>query len=93
MAKSKGKHVSDKEQYAAYSAQSRRSKNRQARLARHLKAHPEDGIAIAAAKTDGSQKSNPVTKGNYPEQKYFLYDGAGMKTLVTSVTPNFKATK
>jgi hypothetical protein len=93
MASRKGQHKSDKEQYNAYATLLKRSKNRKARLARHLKAHPEDTQAKTALGTDGKQKANAHVKGNYPEQKFYLYDGAGRKTEVISVEPATKASK
>ena len=77
MSKSKGKHVSDKEQYASYSQQLKRIKNRKAKLARHLKKHPEDTQAVAAAKTDGTQRDKSSTKKAYPAAKFTLRNEAG----------------
>ena len=49
-AKRKGQHNSDKEQYGAYKAQARYSKNKRAKLERHLKKYPEDAQAAEALK-------------------------------------------
>lgn len=83
-------HKSDKEQYNAYATLLKRAKNRKTRLARHLKKHPEDTQALTALGTDGTQKVNPSTKGNFPDEKFYLYDGAGRKTCVSTIEPTTK---
>ena len=93
MAKRKGKHVSDSEQYNAYSAGLKRIKNRKARLARHLKKHPNDAQAVDATKVEGKQRDKSGTKGNYPEQKFYLFDKAGNKILIGSFEPAFRGKK
>lgn len=62
----KGQHKSDKEQYSSYKTLDKRQKNRQARLERHAKKHPNDAQAQNAAEVK-PYKSKPHTKGNYPE--------------------------
>lgn len=89
----KGQHKSDKEQYAAYAAGLKRIKNRAARLARHLKKHPEDVQAVTAAGHDGKQKQDAAVKGHYPSKRFYLYDGAGMKTLLNTVEPTIRGKK
>ena len=80
----KGTHKSDKEQYVAYASLLKRISNRKAKLARHMKAHPNDGQAEAAAGTDGKQKQKSGNKGHFPAKKYFVYNLAGHKQLVAS---------
>lgn len=77
MAKVKGKHLSDKAQYGEYSVGLKRIKNRKARLAKHMKAHPNDIQAEKASKTDGTQRNTPGVKGNYPEANNHLRDASG----------------
>ncbi len=93
MAKSKGKHVSDKEQYNAYSTQLRRIKNRKARLARHLKNHPNDNQAVVAAKVEGNQKQSSGVKGHFPARKDILRDGAGNLIEMSNYEPVRKEKK
>ena len=91
MAKQKGQHKSDKEQYGAYSTQFKRIKNRKAKLARHLKKFPNDEQALAASKTEGTQRSKSHTKGNYPAPNdTIIVDKAGTKATVGSFDPYVK---
>jgi len=71
MAKRKGLHKSDKEQYAAYNSKQSREKNRLARAKRHAKNHPNDKQSAAKVK-DHRSKAN--VKGNFPEAKWKLRD-------------------
>lgn len=50
MAKQKGQHLSDKNQYSNYKSQGRYLKNKRAKLERHIKNHPEDVNAQEALK-------------------------------------------
>lgn len=86
MAKVKGKHVSDKAQYAGYAAQLKRDKNRKARLARHLKNHPNDAQTASAEGTSGTYRSKSHTKGNFPKSKDFVVVN-GQKVVLGSVEP------
>ena len=86
----KGQHKSDKEQYSAYSTLSKRINNRKAKLARHMKKHPNDAQTEAAAKTDGTQRQKSHVKGHFPEQKDILINSAGHKQLVGSFDPFIK---
>ena len=88
MAKQKGNHNSDKEQYAAYKAMSKRSVNRRAALARHMKKHPNDEVALTASKQDGEQRSKPNVKGNFPAKSDYVYHaGTGAKIAFGPLTP------
>lgn len=57
MAKLKGNHVSKKNQATAYKALMKAGKNKAKKLARHLKAHPND------AQAEGAVKSAPQYTG------------------------------
>lgn len=59
MAKRKGEHRSDKEQYAAYKTQGRYLKNKKAKLERHIKNNPDDVQAQEALK---NIKSDTIRK-------------------------------
>lgn len=74
-----------KGQYALYSSESRLQKNREAKRARHAKRHPNDTESLARA--GSSVRKAPRSNGNYPEQKVYVYDGAGRKTLMPSFVP------
>lgn len=93
MASRKGQHKSDKEQYTAYASLLKRIANRKARLARHLKQHPNDAQALTASSVEGSPREKATTKGNFPAKKYFVYDGAGQKTLIGSFDPTTRDNK
>lgn len=69
MAKRKGLHKSDKEQYNAYEAKGSKEANRKAKLARHAKKHPNDKQAEKASLKVKDYKNKPNTKGNYPAKK------------------------
>lgn len=58
------KSKSKKEQHGAYKAQSRYTKNRKAKLERHLKKHPEDVAAQKALDNVGSdpRREKPKSK-------------------------------
>lgn len=91
MAKNKGLHKSDKEQYGAYASQLKRIKNRKVKLARHLIKFPNDEQALRASKTEGTQRTKPHTKGNYPAPvDTVTIDKAGTKELVGSFDPFIK---
>lgn len=85
MAKQKSRK--GKGSYKEYAADNRMQKNRARKLARHLKAHPNDEQAAKAPAT-GTQRS-AAGKNGYPAQKFYSYDGAGRKTLMPSFTPVF----
>lgn len=51
MGKSKGKHESDKQQYAGYKAGMHYAKNKKAKLERHIKKFPNDEQAALALKS------------------------------------------
>lgn len=57
-------------------------KNRERRLARHLKAHPNDVQSKDGFK--GTARSKPKSKGNFPEAKVWIVDEAGNKELFVS---------
>lgn len=59
MAKRKGAHKSDNEQYAAYKASARYSANKKAKLERHIKRFPNDEKAKEAL---ASVKASPTRK-------------------------------
>ena len=69
----KGQHKSDKEQYAGYKTLDKRQKNREAKLARHAKKHPNDKQS-ASAKEVKPYKVKPHTKGNFPDATAKLHD-------------------
>lgn len=57
-------------------------KNRERRLARHLKAHPND---VQSKKGfTATPRSKPKSKGNFPESKTWIRDAAGNKELFVS---------
>lgn len=74
MAKRKGQHKSDKEQYTAYKATSRREVNRKARLERHMKKHPNDVQTGAQVGKPSTFRSKPNVKGNFEPQKSKIHD-------------------
>lgn len=78
MAKAPKKAVEAKVDTKAMSTQ----KNRERRLARHLKAHPAD--AQSKEEFKGTQRSKPKTKGNFPEAKVWFINGAGRKEQFVS---------
>ena len=57
--------------------ESKTAQNRKARLARHLKKHPNDAQAVLAQKKDKAPRKASKTKGNFPEQKYPVRDESG----------------
>lgn len=57
-------------------------KNRERRLARHMKAHPNDEQSAKGFK--GTARAKPKTKGNYPDQKVWLVNEAGHKEQFVS---------
>tara|TARA_Y100001973_G_C5037518_1_gene251156 strand:- start:395 stop:670 length:276 start_codon:yes stop_codon:yes gene_type:complete len=85
MAKQKSRK--GKGSYAAYATEDRMQKNRARKLARHLKAHPNDEQAAKAPAVGTKRK--PAGKNGHPAQKFYSYDGAGRKTLMPSFTPAF----
>lgn len=89
MAKRKGQHLSDKAQYVGYAAQLKRIKNRKAKLARHLKKHPNDAQAVSALKTEGTQRTPSITKGNFPKPTDFILV-KGQKVHVGTIEPTFR---
>lgn len=58
-------------------------KNRDRKLAKHLKLHPKDEQAAKAKGTAAPVRKAAKAKGNFPEQKFYARDGAGHKELVT----------
>ena len=77
-----------KAQYAIYDKEDRATKNRAAKLARHLKKHPNDEVASVAAKAKrGHTRTKSTKKGNFPDKKVWVYDGAGHKILMTNFVP------
>ena len=90
MAKAKGKHVSDKAQYAGYAQQLKRIKNRKAKLARHMKKFPNDTQAVAASKTDGTQREKSMVKGHFPAEQYVLRNAAGHIIVMSTFEPQGK---
>lgn len=62
MAKRKGEHKSDKEQYAAYKANARYAKNKKAKLERHIKRFPNDVAAQEALKQVGGSPTRKPSK-------------------------------
>lgn len=70
--------AAQKARFSAYSGDGRREKNRAAKLARHVKAHPEDAQSKKAVGRKLSKKNAPKTKGNFPPAKpMVLVDSAG----------------
>lgn len=53
--------ASDKAQHSAYKTQSRYSKNKKARIERHLKKHPHDVRAAEALKNVPSQPTRKIS--------------------------------
>lgn len=78
MAKAPKKAAETKVDTKAFNTQ----KNRERRLARHLKLHPNDVQSKEGFK--GTQRSKPKTKGNFPEAKVWFHDEAGHKTQFVS---------
>ena len=65
MAKKKRAGNSYKAQYASYKAEVRYSKNKRAKLKRHIKSNPEDGIAKNCLEDGGfTYKRNRKTDGH-----------------------------
>lgn len=86
----KAKHASKKAQHLAYQTQSRRSKNRAAKLAKHLKAYPNDEQAANAAKVEGPERRKAQKKGNFPEQKLVMRDSAGNAETMPTFKPEVR---
>lgn len=63
-------------------------KNRERRLARHLKLHPNDVQSKKEFK--GTQRSKPKSKGNFPEAKVWVLDEAGHKEQFVSDSKHAK---
>lgn len=72
MAKRKGQHKSDKEQYGAYQSLCKRETNRKRKLERHLKAHPEDAQAAKAKGQVKAFRNASKVKGNFPSPNDFI---------------------
>ena len=53
------------------------SKNRKARLERHLKKHPNDVQAQKASTSTKAPRKAPKVKGVHPKQKFKLRDASG----------------
>lgn len=66
-----------KKQYPAYASQDRAKANKQRKLIKHQKAHPNDLQAQAVKSASGHTRKAPKTKGNFPDPKNVCYDGAG----------------
>jgi hypothetical protein len=62
MSKLKGKHPSKNAYLTAYKASSKGAKHRAARIARHLKAHPEDVQTAKAASKAYKHRAKPQGK-------------------------------
>ena len=88
MAKRKGQHKSDKEQYAAYSAKSSREVNRKRKLAKHLKNHPNDAQAASAVGKPKAHRVKSHVKGHYPKAKDVVLDRSGKSKPMPSFEPN-----
>lgn len=73
----KKKSCKGKKQYPAYASQDRAKANKQRKLAKHKKAHPNDLQAQAVKSASGHTRKAPKTKGNFPEPKNVVFDGAG----------------
>ena len=65
--------------------------NKKARLARHLKAHPND--AQSANNVQHNERKKPFTKGSAPEQKHWAYDEAGQRIGEIKLAPRYTAKK
>jgi len=85
MAKQKSRK--GKGSYAAYATEGRMQKNRARKIARHLKAHPNDEQTFKAPAQGTPRK--PAGKNGHPAQKFYVYDGAGRKTLMPLFIPVF----
>lgn len=80
----KGQHKSDKEQYSAYKVLDKRQKNREARLKRHAKNHPNDK-QVESVKDVKPFKVKSHTKGNFPDAKnQFTHPITGQPIAETS---------
>ena len=84
------KGTSYKEQYASYSQQLKRIKNRKDKLARHLKKYPNDAQAQAATLNEGTQRDKSSTKGCYPSKQFVLRDAAGHVIQESNFTPSVR---
>ena len=62
-------------------AQIKTDANRDARLARHLKKHPNDVQALSAKGKQKTPRKASKVKGNFPSKKYFYLDGASQKVM------------
>ena len=62
------------------STTSQTEKNRQARIARHLKTHPTDLQAKEAAKHAGAPRKAPKIKGNFKKPLFKIRDASGKVT-------------
>jgi hypothetical protein len=74
---SKKKSMKGKGSYAAYRAESRAEKNRAARLAKHLKSHPNDKQTARAKGKAKSAKLAPSSKLGRKTAKFVLRSPAG----------------
>lgn len=88
MAKRKGQHKSDKEQYAAYKAKSQRDVNRKKRLERHMRKHPNDAQTAAVVGKVKAFKVKSHTKGHFPKPKdEVIVNKAGHKLPMGNYSP------
>lgn len=83
MAKQRSKK--GKGSYVSYAAEGRVFTNAAKRKVKHLERHPNDVQSVRVTKT--KYKTSAKKRGHYPEQKRYVYDGAGHKLLYMGPAP------
>jgi uncharacterized membrane-anchored protein len=71
--------------YATYSSENRALVNKKRKVAKHLAKHPKD--EQTAKEVAYAPRKAPRTRGNFPKQKFYHYDGAGHKIEITAFAP------
>lgn len=73
-----------KARFSSYESSGTRQKNRDAKLARHVKANPEDAQARKAVGKKVAKKVASKVKGNFkPAKAFVLVDAAGKPKAAT----------
>lgn len=75
-----------KARFSSYESSGTRQKNRDAKLARHVKANPEDAQARKAVGKKLAKKVPSKVKGNFkPAKAFVLVDAAGKPKAATPI--------
>jgi|TARA_R110000796_G_scaffold103257_9_gene212463 hypothetical protein len=71
--------------YATYASENRALVNKKRKVAKHLAKHPKD--KQTAKEVAYTPRKAPRTKGSFPPQKFYYYDGAGHKIEIVGFVP------